>query len=93
MAGATLSSTTIVCTQVPTLPQSSVADHVRVIVLSCWQIPPAITSLKVIPTTGSQLSVAVAVPVLAGNVLAVHWIVTLPGQVTIGATLSTTVMV
>ena len=93
MAGATLSSTTIVCTQVPTLPQSSVADHVRVIVLSCGQIPPTVISLKVIPTTGSQLSVAVAVPVLAGNVLAVHRIVTLPGQVTIGATLSTTVIV
>ena len=38
----------------------------------------------------SQLSVAVAVPVLAGNVLPVHSIVTFAGQVIIGAALSST---
>ena len=41
----------------------------------------------------SQLSVEVAVPVLAGNVLAVHWIVILAGQVTDGTVLSSMVMV
>ena len=38
----------------------------------CGQFPPVVTSLKVIVGVASQLSVAVAVPVLAGNVLAVH---------------------
>jgi len=54
------------------LPQSSVAVQVRVIVLSCGHVPAAVTSLKLITNVGSQLSVAVAVPVLAGKVLAVH---------------------
>jgi hypothetical protein len=41
----------------------------------------------------SQLSVAVALPVFAGSVLAVHSIVTLPGHVIIGAVLSSIRMV
>jgi hypothetical protein len=41
----------------------------------------------------SQLSVAVALPVFAGSVLAVHSIVILPGHVIVGAVLSSTVMV
>ncbi len=41
----------------------------------------------------SQLSVAVALPVLAGIVLAVHAIVMLLGHVIAGAVLSSTVMV
>ena len=58
--------------QVLTFPQSSVADQVRVIVLSCGHAPPAVTSLNVTVGEVSQLSVAVAVPVFAGAVLAVH---------------------
>ena len=41
----------------------------------------------------SQLSVAVAVPVPAGNVLSVHWIVTFPGQVMVGTPESITSIV
>jgi hypothetical protein len=46
-------------------------------------------------TTGalSQLSLDVAVPVLAGKVLAVHCIVTFAGQVSAGATLSSITIV
>jgi hypothetical protein len=53
-------------------------------VLSCGHIPPTVTSLNVISGAGSQLSVAVAVPVFAGKVLAVHCIVMLGGQVITG---------
>lgn len=87
--GATLSSTTMVCAQVLELPQSSVATHVRVIVLSCGHAPPTVTSLKVIVGVGSQ-SVAVADPVFAGNVLAVHWMVKFGGQEIVGGVLSLT---
>ena len=52
-----------------------------------------VTSLNVIMTT-PQLSVAVAIPVLAGIVLAVHSIVKLGGQLMkIGASLSSMVMI
>ena len=54
------------------LPQSSVAIQVRVMVLSCGHAPPTDTSLDVMVGVASQLSVAVALPVVAGNVLAVH---------------------
>ena len=40
-----------------------------------------------------QLSVAVAVPVAAEVLFAVHWIVTFAGQVISGATVSITVMI
>jgi hypothetical protein len=93
IAGAVLSSTKIVCTQLLVLPQSSAATQVRVMVLSCGQMPPTVTSLKVTVGVPSQLSVAVAVPVLAGSVLAVHWMVILAGQLNTGATLSSTIMV
>ena len=72
MTGGVLSSTKIVCRQLLELPQSSVATQVRFIVLSCGHAPPTVTSLKVKDAVASQLSVAVGVPVLAGNVLAVH---------------------
>jgi hypothetical protein len=49
-----------------------VATQVRVIVLSCGHAPPTLTSVEVIVGVASQLSVAVAVPVVAGKVLAVH---------------------
>lgn len=72
MTGATLSSTKIVWLQVLKLPQSSVARQVRVIVLSCGHPPATVASVNVIVGVPSQLSVAVALPVLAGKVLAVH---------------------
>lgn len=76
MAGATLSSITMVCTQLLVLPQSSVATHVRVMVLSSGHDPPTVTSVDVRVGVASQLSVAVAVPVLPGKVLPEHCIVT-----------------
>lgn len=72
MTGGVLSSRNIVWVHVLVLPQSSVATHVRVIVLSCGHVPPTVTSLKVKVRETSQLSVPVGVPVLAGNVLAEH---------------------
>lgn len=93
IAGGTLSSITIVCTQLLVLPQSSVATHVRVMVLSSGHDPPIVTSVDVRVGVASQLSVAVAVPVSAGNVLPEHWIVTFAGHAMIGATLSSTTIV
>ena len=90
ITGGVLSSTTIVCIQLLELPQSSVATQVRVMVLSCGHAPPAVTSLNVTVGVPSQLSVAVAVPFAAGNVLDPHWIVVLAGQVIVGAVLSST---
>ena len=75
------------------MPQSSDAIHVRVIVLSCGHAPATVASLKVKLGVPSQLSVADGDPVLAGNVLAVHWMVMLAGQVITGARLSSTKMV
>ena len=85
MEGATLSSTTITCKQVLVFPQSSVAVQVRLIVLSCGHAPATVASRKVNAGLPSQLSVPVGLPVLAGSVLAVHWIVTLGGQLIDGA--------
>ena len=62
-------------------------------VLSCGQLAPTVTSVKVIAGVASQLSEAVALPVLAGKVLAVHWMVTLGGQTIEGAALSSTMIV
>ena len=81
MTGGVLSSTTIVCVQVLVLPQSSKATQVLVMVSSCGHAPATVASLKVKEIDKSQLSVAVGVPVLAGKVLAEHWIVILAGHV------------
>ena len=80
--------------QVFILPQSSVAFQVRVMVYSCGHVCEAtVTSVKVTFGIASQLSVAVALPVFPGKVLAVHSMVTLFGQVIIGGVLSSTRMV
>jgi hypothetical protein len=92
MDGATLSSTTITWRQVLVLPQSSVAVHVRLIVRSCGQLPAMVTSEKVGTTDGSQPSMAVALPVFEGSVLAVQRMVILAGQVITGAVISDTVI-
>jgi hypothetical protein len=93
ITGGKLSSTSMICRHVLELPQSSVARHVRLIVLSCGHAPAIVASVKVTVGVTSQLSVAVADPVFAGAVLAVHKMVTFPGQVMDGATLSSTMMV
>src|SRR5690606_3348484 len=74
------------------LPQSSVATQVRVIVSSSGHAPPTTTSVNVIVSVPSQLSVAVAIPVVAGRVLAAHDIVIFDGQAMDGARLSSTVI-
>lgn len=53
-------------------PQSSAAIQVLEMDMFCGHDPGVITSLKVNDGTASQLSEAVAVPVFAGKVLAVH---------------------
>ena len=72
ICGGVLSSTKMVCVQVAELPQSSVPTQVLEIVYSCGQPPPVVISLNVNATTGSQLSVPVAVPVVGGSVLELH---------------------
>ena len=74
------------------LPQASVANQVRMIVFSSGHEPPTIMSEEVIIYV-EQLSDAVAVPVLAGNVLSVQAMVMFAGQVMRGGALSSTVMV
>ena len=69
------------------------AIRVLLIVLSDRQIPAMVTSEKVMVADGSQLSVAVAVPVAAGNVLPVHNTVMFAGHVIAGPVLSSTKMV
>jgi hypothetical protein len=70
--GGVLSSTNMICAHELELPQSSIAFQVLVIVISWGQIPPTVTSVKVGMTLASQLSVAVADPVVAGAVLVLH---------------------
>jgi hypothetical protein len=60
--GAVLSCTVIVALQLAELPQSSVATHVRVTLNSWGHNPEAVISVKVISTSPSHASVAVADP-------------------------------
>lgn len=71
-------------------PQPSDAVHVRVIVNKRGQAPATVTSENVTIGDPVQLSVAVAVPVLAGNELAEQSMVTFGGQVIAGGALSST---
>jgi len=93
IAGARLSSTKMIWLQVLELPQSSVACQVRVMVNSWGHIPGKEISLNVNVTDASHRSVAVGIPVAAGNVLVLHKIVMLIGHVIIGAVLSSTKIV
>ena len=81
ICGGVVSSMVMVCTQSELLPQASVAVQVRVMTLSSGQVPGALTSDSVIVGLGSQLSVAVAVPVFAELGSASHSMVTSAGQV------------
>ncbi len=56
-------------------------------------MPAANESEKLMVDTASQLSVAVAEPVMTGNVPDVHSIVTLLGQVITGGRLSSTCII
>ncbi len=57
------------------------------------QLPAVVTSLDVMAGEPSQLSVAVADPVAAGELDASHSIVTSAGQLILGAVVSTMVIV
>jgi hypothetical protein len=92
MLGASSSTTVMIWSQVLLLPHSSVAVQVRVMTLSCGQLPAAVLSLSVIAGAVSQLSVAVAVPVAVELLSSSQLTVALAGQVITGAVLSVTVM-
>lgn len=79
--------TVMVCVQVLKFPAASVAFHVRVVVL------PLNASVYVMAIVPPQLSVAVAVPALAGVAGNPQASVTLAGQVITGACVSFTVTV
>src|SRR5687767_689787 len=79
--GASLSSRVMFCSHVLLLPQASVAIHVLVIMVSCGQELPTITSLNVNVGAVSQLSDANAFPVSTGSVLPEHEIVISDGHV------------
>jgi hypothetical protein len=92
ITGGVVSTTVIVCTHEAVLPQESVAVQVRVMTELPAQVPACTTSLEVMLATPLQASVAVAVPVAAGNVEAPQATVTSTGQVITGGVESTTVM-
>jgi ABC-type branched-subunit amino acid transport system permease subunit len=93
ITGAVVSTTLMVCTQELLLPAQSVAVQVRVITEVLGQVPGTELSLWVIAGAGSQLSVAVALPVAAGSLEVLHWTVAGGGQMITGAVVSTTLMV
>ena len=93
ITGAVVSTTVMAWTHELLLPAQSVAVQVRVITMVLRQVPGAVLSVKVTIGAGSQLSVAVALPVTPGSVEVLHWTVAGAGQVITGAVVSTTVMV
>src|SRR5687768_2175261 len=93
ITGAVVSTTLMVWTQELLLPAQSVAVQVRVITEVLGQAPGAVLSVKVITGAGSQLSVAVALPVTLGSLGVLHWTVASGGQLITGAVVSTTLMV
>ena len=92
IVGAWLSSTVMSCSQVLLLPQASVALQILEIEPPRGQAPAVVTSLYVIVGEASQLSVAVAIPVLSGEVESVHSMVIDTGQVMTGGVVSCTKM-
>ena len=72
---------------------ASVATHLLVIIYSCGQLPATVTSLELTVGIGSQLSVAVAIPVKAGAVPVVQSMMVSAGHVITGLMVSCTVMV
>ncbi len=92
IVGGTKSPTVKVWRQLLLFPQPSEAVQVRAIVNDWGQVPGVEISLKTTIGVGLQLSVAVAVPVLAGNMAPSQVVVKLGGQVMMGAVLSDTRM-
>jgi hypothetical protein len=74
----------MICVQLILFPEASVAVHVLEIT-SVKPHPGAELSLKLMAGFGSQLSEAVAIPVLAGDVSLPHSTETSAGQLTAGA--------
>jgi hypothetical protein len=91
IAGAASSTTVTTWSQLEALPQASVPVQVRVMTLSCAQLPLATLSLSVMLTSLSQLSVALALPVLALLLSSSQLTVVSAGQLIAGASSSTTV--
>ena len=90
--GGELSVSVIICMHIATLPLSSVAIHVRIILYPTAHPGVAIvTSLYVIVGVGSQKSIAVAVPVTEGAVLPLQSTVIFGGHMMTGGVLSRTV--
>ena len=90
----TVESTTVMAwVQVLLLPQASVAVQTREIAAPDAQSPAFEIFVKVTDGSGSQLSVAVAVPVSVGSVTPSHSTVASAGQVISGGVVSTTVTV
>jgi hypothetical protein len=85
-----VSAIVIFCAQLLLWPAQSVAVQVRVMILGHT---PVTASLWLIAGWGSQLSVAVALPVALGSVEALQSTVVSAGQVILGAVVSTTLMV
>jgi hypothetical protein len=80
-----MSTMEIICTHAVLLLHASIAVQVRAIVYAWGHPPDVVTSLNITVGEESHKSVAVALPVFAGAVLAVHWIVTFAGHVIMGA--------
>src|SRR6188508_1723887 len=76
--------------QLVALPHASVVVHDLVIVYACGHAPSVVTSLYVTAGAGSQLSVALAIPVLSGDVDSSHSMVTSTGHVIDGGVESST---
>ena len=88
ISGAVISCTVMVCTQVDTLLQLSVAVQVLVITKLPAHEPGVVTSAKVTTGEASQLSEAVATPVEAGTEGSSQLRVISAGQVIAGAVIS-----
>lgn len=88
ITGGVMSCKVIICIQLLAFPQLSVAVHVRVIRLLPAQPPGVITSTYVNTGVGSQLSVAVTVPVDAGVIGSWQLIAISAGQVNKGGVTS-----
>ena len=75
------------------MPHASVAVHVLVMDKALAQAPGVVTSEKVMAGAASQLSVAVAVPVAAGDESSSHSMMRSAGTVRIGSVVSSMVIV
>src|SRR5881409_2438159 len=90
--GGVVSAKLMCCTQVLMLPQASWAFQVRAMPALPVQLAGVAASVKVMVTGWPQLSVALALPVLAGAVQSPQARTLSAGQVMTGATVSAKVM-